>query len=147
MTNLCLICFLIQWNDWIWTSLYCVDSSRKSVSGTINRVLISCSCLSWVCKPMDNLVWKCQIFMSGLVLTILFFSFHWHYSPLSALACRTISFHFFPICHQLSPSSHSQHLKISFYFLFPSLSGSSPSRLFQFLSEDLFGHPILLHSL
>jgi len=25
---------------------------------------------------------------------------------------------FFPICHQLSPSSHSQHLKISFYFLF-----------------------------
>ena len=25
---------------------------------------------------------------------------------------------FFPICHQPSPSSHSQHLKISFYFLF-----------------------------
>ena len=34
---------------------------------------------------------------------------------------------FFPICHQLSPSSHSQHLKISFYFLFPSFTGSSPS--------------------
>ena len=34
---------------------------------------------------------------------------------------------FFPICHQLSPSSHSQHLKISFYFLFPSFHGSSPS--------------------
>ena len=33
---------------------------------------------------------------------------------------------FFPICHQLSPSSHSQHLKISFYFLFPSFPGSSP---------------------
>ena len=55
---------------------------------------------------------------------------------------------FFPICHQLSPSSHFQHLKISFYFLFPSFPGSSPSsRPFQFLSEDLFGHPILLHSL
>ena len=55
---------------------------------------------------------------------------------------------FFPICHQLSPSSHSQHLKISFYFLFPSFPGSSPSsRPFQFFSEDLFGHPILLHSL
>jgi len=27
---------------------------------------------------------------------------------------------FFPIYHQLSPSAHSQHLKISFYFLFPS---------------------------
>ena len=54
----------------------------------------------------------------------------------------------FPICHQLSPSSHSQHLKISFYFLFPSFPGSSPSfRPFQLLSEDLFGHPILLHSL
>ena len=46
---------------------------------------------------------------------------------------------FFPICHQLSPSSHSQHLKISFYFLVPSFPGSSPSsRPFQFLSEDLF---------
>ena len=55
---------------------------------------------------------------------------------------------FFPICHQLSPSSHSRHLKISLYFLFRSFLGSSPSsRSFKFLSEDLFGHPILLHSL
>ena len=54
---------------------------------------------------------------------------------------------FFPICHQLSPSPHSQYLKISFYFLFPSFPGSFPSsRPFQFLSEDLFGHPILLLS-
>ena len=46
---------------------------------------------------------------------------------------------FLPICHQHSPPSHCQHLKISFYFLFPSLPGSSPSsRPFQFLSEDLF---------
>ena len=58
------------------------------------------------------------------------------------------SIFFPPICHQVSPSSHSQHFKISFYFLFPSFPGSSPSsRPFQFLSEDLFGHPILLHSL
>ena len=64
-----------------------------------------------------------------------------------ALACRTMSFHFFPICHQLSPSSHSQHWKISFYLLFVSFSGSSPSsRPFQLLSEDLFRHPIVLHS-
>jgi len=55
---------------------------------------------------------------------------------------------FFPIYHQHSPSSHSQHLKISFYFLFPSFPGSSlSSRPLQFLGEDLFGHPILLHSL
>ena len=46
---------------------------------------------------------------------------------------------FSPICHQLSPASHSQHLKISFYFHFPSFPESSPSsRPFQFLSEDLF---------
>jgi len=52
-----------------------------------------------------------------------------------------------PIYHQLSPSSHSQHLKISFHFFSPSFPGSSSSsRPFQFLSEDLFGHPILLHS-
>ena len=39
-------------------------------------------------------------------------------------------------------------LKTSFYFLFPSFPGSSPSsRPFQFLSEDHFGHPILLHAL
>jgi hypothetical protein len=55
---------------------------------------------------------------------------------------------FFPIYHHLSSSSHSQHLKISFYFFSPSFPGpSSSSCPFQFLSEDLFGHPILLHSL
>jgi len=37
---------------------------------------------------------------------------------------------FFPICHQLSPSSHSQHLKISFYFLFPSFP-ISPSHVYK----------------
>ena len=48
----------------------------------------------------------------------------------------------------LSPSSYSQRLKISFYFFSPSFPGFSSSyRLFQFLSEYLFGHPILLHSL
>ena len=43
---------------------------------------------------------------------------------------------FFPISHQLSPSSHSQHLKISFYFLFTSLS--SPSISFPLLSLQAF---------
>ena len=55
---------------------------------------------------------------------------------------------FFPIYHHLSPSSHSQHLKISFCFFSPSFPGSSSLfRPFQFLNEGLFGHPILLHSL
>jgi len=38
---------------------------------------------------------------------------------------------FCPICQKLSPSSHFQHLKISFYFFSPSFR---------------FGHPIILHS-
>jgi len=55
---------------------------------------------------------------------------------------------FCPICHKLSPSYHSQHLKISFYFFSPSFPGLSPSfRPFQLLTEILFGHPILLHSI
>ena len=36
---------------------------------------------------------------------------------------------FVPIYHQLSPSSHSQHLKISFHFFSPSFPGSSSSFL------------------
>ena len=55
---------------------------------------------------------------------------------------------FFPIYPQLCPSSHFQHLEISFYYFSPSFPGSSSSsRPFQFLSEDLFGHPILLYLL
>ena len=49
---------------------------------------------------------------------------------------------FVPIYHQLSPSSHAQHLKISFHFFSPSFPGSSSSSCpFQFLSEDLFPIP------
>ena len=46
---------------------------------------------------------------------------------------------FCPTCHKLSPSYHSQHLKISFYFFSPSFPGLSPSfRPFQLLTEILF---------
>ena len=59
-----------------------------------------------------------------------------------------MSLHFCLICYHLSPSSHSQHLQISISFFSPSFPwSSSSSRPLQFLSEDLFGHPILLHSL
>jgi hypothetical protein len=55
---------------------------------------------------------------------------------------------FFLFFHQLSSSSHTQHLKISFHFFSPSFPGSSSSsHLFKFLSEDLFGYPVLLLSL
>jgi hypothetical protein len=76
------------------------------------------------------------------------FFFRWRYRPLWALACRTIPLH---LSLSITNSLHlltPQHLKISFYFFFPTFPGSSSSsRPFQFLSEDLFGHPILLHSL
>ena len=91
------------------------------------------------------LIWyKLPTFHNNLKLHRLLL-LHWHYSPLWSLACRKMSFHFIL---SATKSSHSQHMKISFYFLFPSFPGSSPSsRLFQFLSEELSGHPILLHSL
>ena len=94
------------------------------------------------CAQPHQYLYKCALYLYLILFNFLFlffFFFHWHYSPLWDLACRTMSFHFFPICHQLAPSSHSQHLKISFYFLFPSFPGFSPSsRPFQFLSEYLF---------
>ena len=69
-----------------------------------------------------------------------FFFFHWHYSPLWALAFRTVSFQFFLSATNSLHHSHSQHLKISFYFLFLSFPGSYPfSRPFQFFSEDFLG--------
>jgi hypothetical protein len=36
---------------------------------------------------------------------------------------------FYPICHHLSPFSHSQQLKISFYFFSPSFPRPSSSIL------------------
>ena len=53
-----------------------------------------------------------------------FFFFHWHYSPLWALACRTMSFHFF-LCatnslHLLTPSAWRSLCTSSFH-LFLSL--------------------------
>ena len=55
-----------------------------------------------------------------------FFFFHWHYSPLWALACRTISFHFFlsvtNSLHLLTPSTW-RSLSISiFSWVFPLFS-------------------------
>ena len=50
-----------------------------------------------------------------------FFSFHWQYSPLCSLACRTMSFHFSPSTtnslHLLTPST-SRSLSTSSFHLF-----------------------------
>ena len=48
-----------------------------------------------------------------------FFFFHWHYSPLWALACRTMFFHFFLSAtnslHLLTPSTWRSHSTSSFH--------------------------------
>ena len=99
-------------------------------------------------QPVKSNIHKETITELLLLITMNFFFFHWHYSPLWALACRRMSLHFSlsitNSLHLLTPRT----LTISFYFFSPSFPGfSSSSRPFQFLSEDLFGHPILLHSL
>ena len=50
----------------------------------------------------------------------IFFFFHWHYSPLWALACRTMSFHFFFLSatnsvHLLTPSTWRSLYTSSFH--------------------------------
>ena len=76
-----------------------------------------------------------DLFLLPLSILPWFFPFFSSRSVLLPLALQpTVGFGlsnnvlpFFPICHQLSLSSHSSNLKISFYFLFPSFPGSSPS--------------------
>src|SRR5215475_9443575 len=81
-------------------------------------------------------------------LLLLLILLPWALQPAVGFGLSNNASPFFPIYHQLSPSSHSQHLKISFYYFSPTFPGSSSLfRPFQFLSEDLFVHPILLHSL
>ena len=50
---------------------------------------------------------------------LFFFFFHWHYSPLWALACRTMSVHFFlsitNSLHLLTPSTWRSHFTSSFH--------------------------------
>jgi hypothetical protein len=65
---------------------------------------------------------------------------HCNYSPLWALPCRTIPFHFFlsvtNSLHLLTPSTWRS---LSTSSIHPFLRLSHSSRPFQFLSEDLFG--------
>ena len=98
-------------------------------------------------------IWRCSLGPSILLLRLMEFTPSLLLLPLAqkptvGFALSNNVLPFFAICHQLSPASQSQHLKISFYVLFSSFPGSSHSfRPFQFLNKDLFGHTILLHSL
>ena len=67
--------------------------------------------ISWQCQWHSYFLWSTAqfFFVIWKVLGKLLLFFHWHYSPLWALACRTMSFHFFLSAtnslHLLTPST------------------------------------------
>jgi len=78
----------------------------------------------------------------------IFFFFRWRYSPLWALACRTIPLHLsLSITNSLHLLTPNTWRSLSTSSPHPFLGSSSSSRPFQFFSEDFFGNPLLLHSL
>ena len=114
--------------------------------------------LSQVMTPADCSLMKChvgsavtfwahsQILLWRKYRQIFLFFFHWHCSPLWALACRTMSFHYFLSAtnslHLLTPSTWRSLSTSSFHpFLgLPLLLVPSSSWV-----KIFFGHPVLLH--
>ena len=85
--------------------------------------------LNMLCRQnVEN--WMLNL-VEHFVTFFFFFFFHWHYSPLWALACRTMSFHFFLSATNslrlLTPST-SRSLSTSFFHLFLGLHLLVPSR-------------------
>jgi len=79
---------------------------------------------------------------------LFFFFFHWHYDPLWALACRTMSLHFvLSVTNSLHLLSLSSWKSLSTSSFHPFLG--RPLRFIPSSScvKIFFGHPILLHSL
>ena len=74
-----------------------------------------------VCGTAQRPCWK----IIDLFFFFFFFFLHWHYNPLWALACQTMSFHFFLSAtnslHLLTPSTW-RSLSPSSFHLFPALS-------------------------
>ena len=79
---------------------------------------------------IESLMWHSTVLKSWMFVVFFFFFsssssfflfifFHWHYSPLWALACRTMSFHFFLSAanslHLLTPSTWRSLSTSSFY--------------------------------
>ena len=81
---------------------------------------------SWLGRA-SGIAWFLVVFFFPWCLTlqydvlylILLFFFHWHYSPLWALACRTMPFHFFLSAtnslHLLTPSTSTSLSTSSFH--------------------------------
>jgi hypothetical protein len=86
-----------------WFSLLLFSWNIYSRRNCARYDQICVSVFMWSTRYARPILIKCEI--SRQIFEIYFFFFLWHYSPLWALACRTRSFHFFSICHQLSPSS------------------------------------------
>jgi len=127
----------------IYRQFHLVPTSKQSAGSLWHTPDAVCTVLDsrwWTERPSET----CWVLLLVLLLLLLPLALQ----PAVGFGLSNNTSPFVPIYHQLSPSSHLQHLKISFHFFSPSFPGSSSSsRPFQFLSEDLFGHPILLHSL
>jgi hypothetical protein len=72
-------------------------------------VLIACQYKGFVSVVNIIIGYNGHIHLLGRNSEVLLLLFHWHYGPLWALACRAISFHFFPSVtnslHHLTPST------------------------------------------
>ena len=99
---------------------------RITMHGTTNikwKKALPTELLPPACCPFraaEGWFWRRRNIIS-LAPRTLFFFFHWHYSPLWALACRTMSFHFFLSAinslHLLTPSTW-RSLSTSSFHLF-----------------------------
>ena len=108
--SLCLWGRLNVWQKWApGLSPVGVKAAR-----CISLIILPPSCADWLEIQGASNSWSPKSLF-------FFFFFHWHCSPLWALACRTMPFHFF-LSTTNSPSSHSQHFLLPlsiFSWVFP----------------------------
>jgi hypothetical protein len=104
---------------WADTDVHKVASFRASQKTHYMHITkLQTCCKSWY--HTRSYLWNCSLQRLILLLQLAL-------QPAVGFGLSNNIPPFFPICHQLSPSPHSYHLKIPFYLFFPSFPGSSPS--------------------